>query len=298
MMLPIECRTPDRPVWITSPFVSLLLLLGTLAACQAPNKPPPAPAVKVAVSPPPATGAAAANARVPAFVSVPFEPFTRADAVAIAQREWRLFGQPVDDDPPDSRPPLPPERMPERMPGLWERVGEYYWEGLDPGLRESAWTGMHDENGTIFDSHRDSDFAWSAAFISYVMRIAGAGPRFPYASSHSTYINAAVRGEAPVLRAHPINGYAPRTGDIICAGRDQSARLRFARLPAPPFPSHCDIVVSDAPGTLTVIGGNVDDAVTAKHVPVGPDGMLGAARGAPIDSRYAWFVVLEVLYDR
>jgi len=69
-------------------------------------------------------------------------------------------------------------------------------------------------------------------------------------------------------------------------------------LPAPPFPSHCDIVVSDAPGTLTVIGGNVDDAVTAKHVPVGPDGMLGAARGAPIDSRYAWFVVLEVLYDR
>ena len=27
---------------------------------------------------------------------------------------------------------------------------------------------------------QDGDYAWSAAFVSYVMRIAGAGPRFPY----------------------------------------------------------------------------------------------------------------------
>ena len=273
-----------------------MLFSSMLAACGAPNKPPPAPAPPV--RPPAATGAAAANARVPAFVSVPFEPFTRADAIAIAQREWRLFGQPVDDDPPDTRPEPPPDQMPERMPGLWERVGEYYWEGLDPGVPEAAWTGMHDENGTVFDPHRDGDFAWSAAFISYVMRIAGAGARFPYSAHHSAYINAAVRGESPVLRAHAIDSYAPRPGDLICTGRDRSVRLRFSKLPARPFPSHCDIVVSAVPGMLTVIGGNVDDAVTAKHVPVGANGALGTAHEQPIDTRYTWFVVLEVLYDR
>ena len=65
--------------------------------------------------------------------AVPYEPLTRADAVAIAMREWLAFGQPVDDDPPDTRPPLPADLMPERMPGLWERVGSYLVAG--PGRR-------------------------------------------------------------------------------------------------------------------------------------------------------------------
>ena len=42
-----------------------------------------------------------------------------------------------------------------------------------------AWTGMHDETGQEIDSGRDDYFAWSAAFISYVLRTAGAGARFP-----------------------------------------------------------------------------------------------------------------------
>jgi hypothetical protein len=235
---------------------------------------------------------------VPTFATLPFEPFTRADAIAIALREWRLFGQKVDDDPPDGRPPPQPEQMPERMAGLWQRVGEYWWEGMDPDRRESAWTGMHDENGTTFESTRDGEFAWSAAFISYVMRIAGAGDRFPYAPNHSGYIDAAIQGLSPVLRAHAIDMYAPRAGDLICTGRDGAKGIRFADLPAPPFPSHCDIVVSAASGMLTVVGGNVDDAVTEKHVPVAANGMLAGADGKPVDGRYAWFVVLEVVYDR
>ena len=41
-----------------------------------------------------------------------------------------LFGQPVDDDPPGTRPELG-EDKPERLPGLWQRVGEYWWLGQD-----------------------------------------------------------------------------------------------------------------------------------------------------------------------
>lgn len=246
-----------------------------------------------------AHGPDVSDAHVPPFASAPWEPFTRADAVAIALREWRLFGQPVDDDPPDTRPEPPPDSKPERMAGLWQRVGEYWWIGQDPGEREVSWTGMHDEAGTIFEAGHDGSFAWSAAFISYVMRIAGAGPDFPYSPNHSTYINAAVLGTSKLLRAYAPRDIAPALGDLICTGRDGSAGLRFADLPtAGAFPAHCDIVVGIAPGMLSVVGGNVDDAVTMKHVPVGPGGLLTDDHGHLLDSRYPWLAVLRIAYVR
>lgn len=244
-----------------------------------------------------AAGPLVVDSHVPPFASRPFEPFARRDAVAIAMREWRLWGQPVDDDPPDTRPPPLPEDKPERQPGLWQRVGEYWWTGQDPGEREASWTGIHDAEGNLFPAENDGQFAWSAAFISYIMRVDGAGPRFAYAPSHSTYINLAVEGRVPVVRAYAPNTDAPLAGDLICSGRDRAAHIRFRNLPAPPFPSHCDIVVAVAPGQLTVLGGNVDDAVTEKHVPISASGLLVGNDGQLLDDRYDWFVVLKILYD-
>ena len=43
--------------------------------------------------------------------------FSRDAVVAIALREWRLFGSPVDDDPPGSYRPATPEDKPERQQG-------------------------------------------------------------------------------------------------------------------------------------------------------------------------------------
>jgi hypothetical protein len=235
---------------------------------------------------------------VPDFATAGWAPFTRQAVAAIALREWRLFGQPVDDDPEGTRPPPLPDEKPERQEGLWQRVGEYWWIGQDPGTREGAWTGKHDDTGAIFPAGQDGNFAWSAAFISYVMRVAGAGPRFPYAESHSTYINLAAAGANAALEALSPQSYAPEIGDLICTGRGRSSSLRFADLPTvAPFPSHCDIVVRVAPGMLTVIGGNVDDAVTMKHVPVTADGFLSGADGVVVDTRYPWFVVIKIRYD-
>ncbi len=236
---------------------------------------------------------------MPDFATRTYEPFNRQDAVAIALREWRLFGQPVDDDPPESRPPpASPLDKPERQPGLWERVGEYWWIGQDPGEREANWTGKHDGNGIVFRAGTDGAYAWSAAFISYVMRVAGANERFPYSPNHWTYVNAAANGTSPVLRAQDPRSYAPKLGDLICFGRGRSAGLHFSDLPSASFwPGHCSIVVEAAPGSISVVGGNVDDAVTLTHVPVGPDGMLATADGTVLDTRYPWFVVLQVLYD-
>jgi hypothetical protein len=252
--------------------------LGLLSACAPPPK----------LTPPPV------DAHVPDFARKPYEPFSRDAVVAIALREWRLFGQSANDDPPGT--PRPPGPKPERAQGLWQRVGEYWWLGLDAGREESGWTGKHDNFGAEFPASMDGEYAWSAAFISYVMRIAGAGRQFPYSPSHWTYIDAALRAPSLYAAGRPEIA-APRPGDLICAGRARDRVLRYDDLPAGPYLSHCDIVVAAAPinstsGQLSVIGGNVDDAVTMKHVPVTMDGKLATADGRVLDARYAWMVVL------
>ena len=197
--------------------------------------------------------------------------------------------------------------MPSRQEGLWQRVGDYWWVSQEPDSRASLWTGKTDENGVEFSAEEADRYAWSAAFISYVMRVAGAGNRFPYSPAHATYINAArmaVNGnetDAPprdwAIVAQRPDEYAPRLGDLICTGRDQALGISFDDLPAQ-FPGHCDIVVAIRPGTLSVIGGNVAAAVSMKHVPVTGNGRIADANGVSLDDRYPWFVVLQVLYDR
>jgi hypothetical protein len=220
------------------------------------------------------------DGHVPPFARVPYEAFSRASVVAIALREWRAFGA-LDVSATEG------ERF-ERDPGLWQRVGEYWWLGLDAGSEESGWTGRHDGNGWTFPPDADGAYAWSAAFVSYVMRIAGAGSRFPYAADHATYINAARRGGDWVVTAEPPEAFAPRPGDLVCRGRGPATGLRFDDLPTGRFPSHCDIVVgSPEDGTIPAVGGNVGNAVTRRFLPVSPDGLL-------LEADPPWLTVLRV----
>jgi hypothetical protein len=233
------------------------------------------------------------DAHVPPFARLPYEAFSRGTVVAIAQREWRLFGQRVSEGEPLTG-------QIERDPGLWQRVGEYWWIGLNAGSAESGWTGKHDGMGQVFPPDSDETYAWSAAFVSYVMRLAGAGARFPYAPDHADYINSAKRmalGQAArdwVVTAEAPEAYAPNPGDLICLGRRGAVRLRYADLPAPRFPAHCDIVVGTEPGQIAVIGGNVADGVTMRHVPVTADGKLADPDGTILDPRNQWMTVLRV----
>lgn len=245
------------------------------------------------------------DAHVPDFATRNFEPFNRQDVVAIALREWRLFGKPVSDDDPEDRPEAStPALKPERIPGLWQRIGEYWWIGQDPAETEVSWTGKQDSDGQLFDAAHDGHYAWSAAFISYVMRIAGANNRFAYSPNHSTYINAAATGQASGLQLQNPRSYIPRLGDLLCVGRGRSKSITYQMLPTSyGFPAHCGIVVAvnqDAPPfghELSIIGGNVDDTVALTHVPTDANGSLAAPDGQIYDSRYPWLAVLQVLYD-
>jgi hypothetical protein len=233
-------------------------------------------------------GCAAANA-VPDFAAKPYVPFNREDAVAIALREWRLFGS-LSDLP---GAPEPAAAKPERAPGLWERVGEYWWLGLGGKGREARWTGKHDENGRVFPAFDDERYAWSAAFVSYVMRVAGAGDRFPYAPNHAAYVNAAASGRSAVLVAHAPQSYAPKLGDILCFGREWASGLRFGDLPASGYwPGHCAIVVAQQGNTLSAVGGNDADAVMMDHLVIASDGRLTS-----VGHSTEWPIVIEVRYD-
>ena len=259
-----------------------LPLLLIAAACAA------RPVTPAAVT----SSALAVDRHVPDFAKRPFEPFSRANAVGIALREWRGFGSAVDDDPPDSH-PLPRNLRPDKQPGLWQRVGEYWWLGQDAGSQESGWTSKYDEFGQLYQGDAP---AWSAAFIAYVMRSAGARDRFMYSPLHADYINAAAQGTG-ALRAERPEAYAPQPGDLICVSRGSARSMRFEDLSGARFFGHCDLVTAAQPGQLSVVGGNVDGGVTMKHVPTTTSGMLSGADGQAVDTRYNWFVVVRVLYD-
>ena len=44
---------------------------------------------------------------------------------------------------------------------------------------------------------------------------------------------------------------------------------------------------------LEVIGGNVDNSVSLRHIPVAPDGRLVGPDGSVVDPNHPWFVVLQ-----
>lgn len=278
--------------------VSSWVLAVILGACQ----PTPQPSVEAPGKAPSEAQFAAQSGHSPPFASVPYEPFTRAEAIAIVEQEWRLFGQRVNDSAPEPGSQPDPDNDAGRLPGFWERIGEYWWLGQDSERRESAWTGMHDDTGQEFDPGQADYYAWSAAFVSYVMRTAGAGARFPYAPSHFVYINVGKEMELGrtsgwAVVAERVDQYAPLPGDLICFSREKRA-LKYERLPIRHFAAHCDFVVARDKQQISVIGGNVDHAVAMKHVPVTPAGYLADPGEAVLDARYPWFVVLRILYGR
>ncbi len=250
------------------------------------------------------TRCAAPDAHAPPFANLPYQAFSRAAAVAVAEGEWRYWNSPVADAAPGVYRPIAPRDKAERNPGFWQEVGLYWWIGTNAGTVYDRWTGKHDAAGRVFPFWRDGRYAWSAAFLSYVMRMAGAGKRFPYAPDHARYIDYAWQAahggvRYPLLLAERPEDYAPRLGDLICAGRGWASGMRYRNLPSDGFfPAHCAIVAGGRPGALDVIGGNVDDAVALTHVPVTASGMLDRPDGGIVDPRYNWFVVLRVLYAR
>ena len=102
--------------------------------------------------------------------------------------------------------------------------------------------------------------AWSAAFISYVMKKAGAGDKFKYSTLHSDYINAAKQNRKNNIKSFQAfrKSEMPVTvGDLICYPRTNGVTYDTTG----GYFAHCDIITDIKPGSAIAVGGNVSDSV-------------------------------------
>lgn len=130
---------------------------------------------------------------------------------------------------------------------LRERIGEY-------------WTFLHRP-----ELDGGDNVPWSAAFISFMVQIAGAGLAFPYSAQYSVYFYRTINDKL-IKKATSFWGYRPeevtiQRGDILGMNRSDGAVIDYdwASHNAD-YSSHSDIVVTVANNELHTIGGNVGRA--------------------------------------
>jgi hypothetical protein len=183
----------------------------------------------------------------------------------------------------------------------WNRWNEGGRRGeTDPRMRPvlaDYWRrgpGLTFADAQLANPRFQADHPWSAAFISWVMRQAGAGDAFRYSATHASYISAAKQNRTS-NPSNPFQAYRPSEvrlapGDIVCKSRGGSGATYDNIRPG--MKTHCDVVVAVSPTQVTVVGGNVDNSVSRRTLPVS-NGFLasrehfavikvgGAARVAP-----------------
>jgi hypothetical protein len=145
--------------------------------------------------------------------------------------------------------------------GFFQQVGDYWLVGVN----------LKGIDG------RNHDMPWSAAFISWSERQAGAGDRFHYSAQHSLYISQAIRD---FLRKNEDAGYwgcrlneqKPQVGDLVCWSRQDG--VDYDHQLGGVYAGHCDIVVEVTATEINVIGGNVGDSVTQRPLKLNAQGFI------------------------
>ena len=176
-----------------------------------------------------------------------------------AQAEWEFWGQGT---------------KKEGDPSTMERLRQYWKEG-------AGVTNWNDQQMT--------DEAWSASFISYVMKKSGAGSDWKYSPSHSTYIVDSIKNRKQ-NNNKPFKGFKPEEvkveiGDIV--GKPRQEGVTYDTTGA--YKSHTDIVTAIKDGYAETIGGNVSNSVSMTKVPLTADGKIDNSKV----SGYKYFVVIK-----
>jgi hypothetical protein len=216
------------------------------------------------------------------------------ELVKRATAEWDWFGQDlgrgdkfVAPDGSTTSNPGPsdhPNPRKETVEPYASRVGDYWLvlPATEYDRLVKAYGAHHGRlDGTI-------DLAWSAAFVSYCMQMAGAGKTFPYSAGHSTWISKSIANRLAGRLQAPLVGWRPgevelRVGDLIGRPRGKNANdvtydnaATFGW-----FISHSDIVVEvdKAKRLARVIGGNVGQSVSKSEVALDANGGLDGSGG-------------------
>ena len=197
---------------------------------------------------------------------------------AVAWREWTKFGRStiVYGGQASANGYVNRTGVTERSEPLASRISEYWGSCGRP-----EWNG------------RTSSRPWSAAFTSWVMSNSGVSHRdFPPNGRHGGYLASLYeRQQSGGFRLHAPNEYAPKAGDLVCAGTAgpswRNADHRTAKKRIDSTASHCDVVVDVRGGYVHAVGGNIKNAVTMSLYPMDSRGRLRAAAGRP------WMLIAE-----
>lgn len=133
----------------------------------------------------------------------------------------------------------------EHISPLKERIG-IYWDFLKrPDLDGS-----------------DHEVPWSAAFISYMVNLAGANSTFPYSAQHSVYfyrtINDKMIKKASAFWGYRVSEVTIEPGDILGMNRAGASPIEYDwAITHADYSSHADIVVAVDGKAIHAIGGNV-----------------------------------------
>lgn len=189
----------------------------------------------------------------------------------------------------------------------WERVMRY-WQGsggiLELSPRQNCLMGDFDPNRCRAFA---MDSAWSAVFVSYVMRQAGVTD-FVGSPRHFDYIKNAYKGEGVYHHANPATT-SPKVGDMLCYVRGDNGVVGFEGLinylntHDKWLTAHCDIVVDVHDDEVWLIGGNVMDTVMLRQMalkdgviqlPTGRDDCHHVNKQACDFNRQNWAVLLKL----
>ena len=151
------------------------------------------------------------------------------------------------------------------------------------------------EESDLRNKNWQVEHPWSAVFISYVIKKAGAGNAFRYSTLHTAYIDFAKQaysaGDAARFGAYPITKAKPEIGDLVsndrCKQRKDKKCVECHRTNYENVGdrndkghlyrnSHSDIVVDidRKNNRIKVIGGNVNQSVDYKWISLRSDGRL------------------------
>ncbi len=125
------------------------------------------------------------------------------------------------------------------------------------------------------------DHPWSAVFISYIMKQAGAADQFKYSETHSNYIvwarnNTSTKADC-LFEIYDISDSLaawPQPGDILCKNRDGKNYDLYSISSG--CISHCDIVVEvdTLAKAVYTIGGNLNNTVAKRLVWLNEKGLV------------------------
>jgi len=148
---------------------------------------------------------------------------------------------------------------------------EKYWNSVSKSFTQQNYSSVEWQ-----DAH-----PWSAVFISYIIKQAGAGDRFKYSETHSNYIvwarnNTADKADC-LFEAYEISDSMaawPQPGDILCKNRD--GKEYDLKNISNGCISHCDIVVEvdTLAKAVYTIGGNLNNTVAKRLVWLNEKGLV------------------------